>query len=92
MWLLKVIISYQPRHYNLCNLWCTDGDDYSGGKITVNVSTGMISQSFVISIIEDDIVECSETFGVTIASVSSCGIRIGNNNNIKVMIADNDSK
>ena len=52
----------------------------------------MISQSFVISIIEDDIVECSETFGVTIASVSSCGIRIGNNNNIKVMIADNDSK
>lgn len=82
--------------YMLINLAITlcsaDIDDYSGGMITVNVSSGVLSQSFRLTIHEDNIVECSETFNVTIASISSCGITVGTNDNIEVIITDNDSK
>ena len=60
--------------------------------IIVNVSSGVSSQSFILTIYEDNIVECSETFNITIASISSCGATVGTNDNIEVIITDNDSK
>lgn len=70
----------------------TDADDYTGRLIVANVSTGVLSQSFRINIIDDNIVECSENFYVTITSVFSCGVTIGTSNNSEVTIIDNDSK
>ena len=48
----------------------------------VYVSARVISQSFTVAIVDNDIVECDETFIVTILSVTTCAVTIGNNNSI----------
>ena len=49
-------------------------------------------QTFSINIIENDIVECNETFSVTMVSVTTCGVTIGSNRISEVMIRDDDGK
>ena len=49
-------------------------------------------QSFMVAIVDDDIVECDEAFIVTILSVAACGVTIGNNNRSEVRITDDDGK
>ena len=44
----------------------------------------------MISIINNSIVECIETFNVMITSVTTCGVTIGTNNMSEVVITDND--
>ena len=68
-----------------------DGEDYSG-KTTVNVPTGVTTQPLIINIIDNDILECDETFNVAIVSVTACGVTIGSNNISEVMIKDDDGK
>ena len=58
----------------------------------VDVSARVISQSFTVAIVDNDVVECDETFIVTILSVTTCAVTIGNNNSIEVIITDDDSK
>ena len=60
--------------------------------IVVNVSAGVKTQSFALAIGDNDIVECNETFIVTILSVNTCGVTIGHNNRSEVIITDDDSK
>ena len=67
-------------------------NDYNGGMITVDVPAGVLSQSFQINITDDDVVECNETFSLTIVSVSGCGNVIGYVNTSEVIIIDNDCK
>ena len=49
-------------------------------------------QTFSINIIDNDIVECNETFSVTMVSVTTCGVTIGSNRISEVMIRDDDGK
>ena len=69
-----------------------DGQDYTGGIRVVNVLAGVMMQSFTVAISDNDIVECDETFIVTIMSVTTCGVTIGSNNMSEVTITDDDSK
>ena len=83
-------IEYKLIHLDI-TLYSADTDDYRGGKIVVNVSSGVLSQSFRLTIYEDNIVECSETFNITMTSISSW-VTVGDDDNSEVIITDNDSK
>ena len=65
-----------------------DGEDYTGNSMTVNTPAGVTTQPLTINIINNNIVECDETFNVTIVSVTTCGVTIGSNNISEVMITD----
>ena len=68
-------------------------ENYNGSHITVNVPAGVAMQPLTINIIDNNIVECSEVlFNVTMMSVTTCGVIIGNNRISEVMIRDDDSK
>ena len=58
----------------------------------VDVPDGVMTQSFTIDIVDNDNVECDESFIVTIISVTTCGVTIGDNNRTEVIITDDDSK
>ena len=58
----------------------------------VNVTAGVMIQQFTISINDNNIVECVETFTVTISSVTTCGVTIGSVSSTEVRITDDDSK
>jgi len=68
----------------------TDEDDYNGRNISVDVPAGVLSQSFLINITDDNILEFNETFSLTIESVSTCRVIIENVNTSEVIIIDND--
>ena len=46
----------------------------------------------MISIINDNIVECNETFNATIMPVATCAVKIGSARSSEVMIRDDDGK
>ena len=48
--------------------------------------------SFTISIVNNNIVECDETFNVIIMSVTTCGVTIGSDDRTVVRIADDDGR
>ena len=60
--------------------------------MTINVTTGVVTQTFMINIINNNVVECVERFNVRITSVTTCGVTIGTNNMSEVVITDDDSK
>ena len=66
------------------------GEDYSGNSLPVNVVAGVTVQPLTINIINNHIIECNETFNVTIVSATTCGVTIGSTSNSEVMISDND--
>ena len=59
--------------------------------MTVNILAGVLSQTFRLSIIDDNIVECSEKFTVVMTSVSPNEVAIGTSRSSEVIITDNDS-
>ena len=67
-------------------------EDYTGGSRMVAVPAGVMMQSFTIDIVNNSIVECDETFTVTISSVTTCGVTIGSDSSTEVIITDDDSK
>ena len=69
-----------------------DGEDYTGWMRVVDVPAGVMTQSFTIDIVDNDIVECNETFIARIISVTTCGVTIRNNNRSEVIVTDDDSK
>ena len=69
-----------------------EADDYNGARITVNVPAGVLTQSFTIDIIDNDVVECDEVFRVTIESVTTCGVTTGNCISSNVTIMDDDGE
>ena len=68
----------------------TDASDFNEGIISINVSARVMTQSFMIDVFDDNIVECTESFNITIVSTSICTVAIGINNNSKIIITDND--
>ena len=68
----------------------TDASDFNEGMMSINVSAGVMSQSFMININDDNIVECTESFNITVVSASICTVAIGINNNSEIIITDND--
>ena len=58
----------------------------------VDVPDRVMTQSFTIDIVDNDNVECEESFIVTIISVTTCGVTIEDNNRSEVIITDGDSK
>ena len=69
-----------------------DEEDYNGGMEMITIPPGVMTQSFTISITDDNLVECVETFIVRILSVTTCGVIVGSVSNALVRIIDNDSK
>ena len=70
----------------------TDVEDYNGTRITVDVPAGVLTQSFTIDIIDNDVVECDEVFSVTIESVITCGVTTGDVISSNVTIMDDDGE
>ena len=68
------------------------GEDYVGTIKAVIIPPGVTMQTFKISLVNNSIVECDETFNVTIVSVTTCGVTIGSNNISEVKITDDDGK
>ena len=60
--------------------------------MTVNVLAGVMTETFTVAIVDNNIVECVETFTVTISSVTTCGVTIGSDSSTEVRITDDDSK
>jgi len=69
-----------------------DVEDFNGARITVDVPAGVLTQSFAIDIIDNDIVECDEVFSVTIESVNTCGVTTGDVITSNVTIMDDDGE
>ena len=69
-----------------------DVEDYSGDLRTVTVPAGEIAQLFTISVVDDDVMECDETFTVTILSVTTCAVTLSNGSRTEVMIVDDDGR
>ena len=69
-----------------------DGEDYTGGSRVVNVPAGVMTETFTVTITNNNVVECNETFTVTISSVTTCGVTIGSDSSTVVRITDDDSK
>ena len=70
----------------------TDVEDYNGTRITVDVPAGVLTQSFTIDIIDNDVVECDELFSVTIENVTACGVTTGDVISSNVTIMDDDGE
>ena len=49
-------------------------------------------ERFTINTTISTMVECDETFNVSIISVTACGVSVGSNNNSEVIIKDNNGK
>ena len=93
MWLLWVSRQYQGHDkVNENNNYCLYTEDHIQQMIVVNVTAGVMTQSFTVPIVDNNIVECNETFIVTILSVTTCGVTIGNNYRSEMSIADDDGK
>ena len=60
--------------------------------MVVTVPTGEMTQSFTVAIVDDDVMECDETFTITILSVTGCAVTISNTSRTEVMIVDNDGR
>ena len=74
---------------NTCSI---GSEDYNGSSKAVNVPPGVMMQTFMINIIDNNIEECIERFNVRIISVTTCRVTVGNNNISEVIITDDDSK
>ena len=93
MWLLWVSRQYQGYDkVNEKNNYCIYTEDHIQQMMVVNVTAGVMTQSFTAPIVDNNIVECNKTFIVTVLSVTTCGVTIGNNNRSEVRIADDDGK
>ena len=74
------------------NLITADGEDYIIASTIVSIAAEEMSKSFTINIINENIIECDETFKLTLnVPASTCGAVNGTNNRTEVTIKDDDS-
>ena len=71
-------------------LCCVDPNDYAGGMRTITISAGEMTESFTITIVDDGVVECTESFVVRMVSVTGSGATMGSVNSTEVVIMDDD--
>ena len=75
------------------NLITTDGEDYIIASTIVSIAAEEMSKSFTINIINDNIIECDETFKLTLnVPASTCGAVHGTNNRTELTIKDDDGR
>ena len=68
----------------------TKAADYSQQSIIVTIAPGTVVQQFTINITNDDIIECNETFYLSISTEGSwCGLN-NSNGTAQVTIIDDD--
>ena len=60
--------------------------------MVVTVPTGGMTKLFTIAIVDDDVMECDETYIITILSVTGCAVTISNTSRTEVMIVDDDGR
>ena len=78
-------------HVMLC--FVGDGVDYISRPYHITFSAGIIQESFSISIIDDNILEETETFQLSInASALPINVTSGSTDQAVVTILDNDSE
>ena len=78
--------------YNFYVICIIAREDYNGSPITFSVPARLTMQPFTIIIIDNNIVECNETFNITVISVTTCGVTMGSINSVVGIIRDNDGK
>ena len=62
-------------------------------SITVSVTAEEMLTSFTINIIDDEIIECDETFNLTLkVPVSTCGAVNGVTDTTEMTMTDNDGR
>ena len=67
-------------------------EDFIDGTRNVNIPAGKSMVNFTVNTTISEMVECDETFDISMISVSACGVAIGSINNSKVIIKDNAGK
>ncbi len=76
---------------NLTNGTATAGSDYNNTPITVNFANGETAKTVNIPIIDDSVLETTETINLSLSNPSN-GVTIGSQNSAIVNIIDNDFK
>ncbi|TRU88111.1 MAG: hypothetical protein EWV76_09640 [Microcystis novacekii Mn_MB_F_20050700_S1] len=76
---------------NLTNGTATAPSDYNNTPITVNFANGETTKNVTIPIIDDSVLETTETINLTLSNPSN-GVTIGSQNSAIVNIIDNDFK
>ena len=69
---------------------CTIGADYNQQSVSVTIDPGTTRQSFTINIINDNIIECTEAFSLSIEG-TWCGVN-SSDGRAQVIIMDDDGK
>lgn len=66
--------------------------DYDQQSIIVTINPGILMQQFDVYIINDNLVECTEAFNLSISTEGTwCGLN-SSNGSAQVIIFDNDGK
>lgn len=66
--------------------------DYNPQSFPVTIAPGNVTHQFIIDIINDNIVECNETFSLSIPTEGTwCGLN-NNNGSAQVTIVNDDGK
>ena len=69
---------------------CSIGADYNQQSVSVKIDLGTTRQPFIINIINDDIIECTEAFSLSIEG-TWCGLN-SSDGRAQVIIMDDDGK
>lgn len=70
-------------------MFLIDVKDYNGHVRTITIPAGGSSRSFSIPVVNDNTVECTETFNIR---MQAHGVPIGSVNNIRASIIDDDGE
>ena len=82
-----------PQKLQCITINFTGGEDYISGLYNVTFPAGEITSSFVVSIINDNVLESDEQFDITIDTTSlPDGITVGSTGSSTVTIMDDDGK
>ena len=81
---------------NYYEVYCAhaDGEDYIITSTTVSVAAEEISKTFTVNIINDNIIECDETFNLTLSVPAfTCGVIVNRKaDTTAVIIKDNGTE
>ena len=77
-------------YYTDVKMHCSIGADYDQRSVSVTIDPGTTRQPFTINIINDNIIECTEAFSLSIEG-TWCGLN-SSDGRAQVIIMDDDGK